>query len=482
MPCQLPADCLNKIFEFLEKDKDSLHSCLLVNRLWCEISVRILWRNIWIVTDNSFDNIHRLKIESSILNTLIACLPNESKTYLYEKEILNSTQITKISLFDYASFCKVLSIHGISRMIADIFKYQKPLLTEEILKMFIKSISSLKELSYYFNDSNTLTLSFLNYPETKDCLTKLTKLSCNSNVKSTFFYKLSQICNNIQSLTIEFNGTISNDLKDLISSQNNLKCLSLRLKNDMTRDITTSLIKHSNTLIKLSINWRKYINYWNRKEQISFISKFTNLQELILYRYCFDELNNLLQHIIFPQLEILKFLFGCPREDILIKFLENNGKNLKEFYVNSYNNSILLAIAEFCPDLKSLYFLFKFDKIEALKAVLNNCQQLESIETQHYYGLLSEKILLWILTKYSQKNFYRLKLHYYSSSQLAPKDLEEFFINWKNRSQQKLFHFTFIFKYLGYYKVSSLISDESTKMIEKYKMLGNFEIVTLNKK
>ena len=62
MSCQLPADCLNDIFEFLRKDKVTLHSCLLVNRLWCEVSVRILWRNIW-----NFD-------DPSIYNTLISCL------------------------------------------------------------------------------------------------------------------------------------------------------------------------------------------------------------------------------------------------------------------------------------------------------------------------------------------------------------------------------------------------------------------------
>ncbi|GBC10638.1 hypothetical protein RclHR1_00980015 [Rhizophagus clarus] len=481
---QLPADCLNKIFEFLEKDKVALHSSLLVNRLWCEVSVTILWRNIWIVIDNSFDDQHRLKVESSILKTLIACLPNESKTHLNENGILNSTQISKTTLFNYASFCKVLSINNIDQMIVNTFKDQKKhLLTEEIIKMFMKRISSLKELSIYANNSNNLNLSILNYPETKDCLTKLSKLSCNSNIKSDFFDKLSQICNNIQTLTIEFNDIISNDLKNLISSQNNLKSLSLRLNYDMTRDVITSLTKHSETLIKLKINWRNL--YWNRKEQTLFITKFTNLQELVLsfhHKECFDGLNYTLQHIVFPQLKNLKFLHRCPEDDVLIKFLENNGKNLKEFYINSSNTLILLAIAEFCSDLKSLYILFKFDKIEAIKAVLNNCQQLECIETQYYYGLLKEKILLEILAKYSQKNFYRLKLHYYSSSQLNPKDLEEFFIYWKNRVQQKLFHFTIIFKYLEYYKVSNLKSNESIKMIEKYKILGNFEIITLNKK
>ncbi|GBC21423.2 hypothetical protein GLOIN_2v1784405 [Rhizophagus irregularis DAOM 181602=DAOM 197198] len=366
MPCQLPADCLNEIFEYLEKDKVTLHSCLLVNRLWCEVSVRILWRNIWIV--NPVDYGHRLKVGLSILSTLIACLPNKSKIHLYEKGILNSNDISKTTpLFDYASFCKVLSIHGIGRIIVDVFKNHK-YLAKEIIKMFMTKFS-LKKLSYYTN-SNTVNLSFIRYPGAKDCLRNLSKFSCNSNVKPAFFYKLSQICHNIQSLTIEFKSVVSNGLKDLISSQNSLKYLSLSQTYGVAdwTDIIPSLSKHS---------------------------------------------------------------------------------------------------TKFCPNLKSLYTLFKFDKIETLKIILNDCQQLESIETQYIYDFLSEKELLETLAKYSPKNFYRLKLINYSDSKLVPKDLEEFFSNWKNRVPLK--SFSFIIRRWN----NSLESKEGNmKVIEKYKKLG----------
>ncbi|EXX74846.1 hypothetical protein RhiirA1_530093, partial [Rhizophagus irregularis] len=463
MPCQLPADCLNEIFEYLEKDKVTLHSCLLVNRLWCEVSVRILWRNIWIV--NPVDYGHRLKVGLSILSTLIACLPNKSKIHLYEKGILNSNDISKTTpLFDYASFCKVLSIHGIGRIIVDVFKNHK-YLAKEIIKMFMTKFS-LKKLSYYTN-SNTVNLSFIRYPGAKDCLRNLSKFSCNSNVKPAFFYKLSQICHNIQSLTIEFKSVVSNGLKDLISSQNSLKYLSLSQTYGVAdwTDIIPSLSKHSSTLIKLKIYGSEY--YRNRP--LSFVTRFTNLQELVLsfrYKYYFDELNNNLQSVTFPHLKILKFPYAYPDDDILIKFLENNGKNLIEIYINS-SDSLNLSIAKFCPNLKSLYTLFKFDKIETLKIILNDCQQLESIETQYIYDFLSEKELLETLAKYSPKNFYRLKLINYSDSKLVPKDLEEFFSNWKNRVPLK--SFSFIIRRWN----NSLESKEGNmKVIEKYKKLG----------
>src|SRR5437762_762 len=94
---QLLADCLNEIFEYLDDDEITLYSCLLVNRLWCKISVRILWRSI------------------RNYNTLIACLPNESKEILYKNKIIFSTLTSKPPIFNYASFCKILSVRVVNR-------------------------------------------------------------------------------------------------------------------------------------------------------------------------------------------------------------------------------------------------------------------------------------------------------------------------------------------------------------------------------
>src|ERR1051325_7450472 len=80
-PIQLPTDCLLKIFEYLEDDKLSLRSCLLVCRLWCVPAASILWRNIW-------DFRPRSRITLSIFSTLFACLPEESKNLLRENNII----------------------------------------------------------------------------------------------------------------------------------------------------------------------------------------------------------------------------------------------------------------------------------------------------------------------------------------------------------------------------------------------------------
>ena len=105
---QLTTDCLEEIFEYLENDTFTLYSCLLVNRIWCNISVRILWR---IIRD---------------YNVLITCVPDESKEILYKNEIIFSTSSTsKPPIFNYASFCKYISVYHVIYRIEKLLIEQK---------------------------------------------------------------------------------------------------------------------------------------------------------------------------------------------------------------------------------------------------------------------------------------------------------------------------------------------------------------------
>ena len=179
-----PPTALTKFFGYLE-DEVTLHSCLLVNRLWCEISVRIIvWKDVCDYSTWKF-------------RTLIACLPNESKEILYENGIIISTPISKSPTFNYASFCKILSINKVHYMIEKLLNNQQSIspqnlknnthiLVREIHKMLMNQISSLKRLD--FLQYKNITFTF--YPEAKDCLKNLSELHCNSSNSPEFFYHL----------------------------------------------------------------------------------------------------------------------------------------------------------------------------------------------------------------------------------------------------------------------------------------------------
>ena len=134
----------------------------------------------------------------------------------------------------------VLSINEIGRIIDEGLKNdssnisppnlitKKSLVAEEILKMFMNQISSLKNLTY-FNFLHYINyISFTCFPGARNCLKDLTQLHCSSNigVESEFLYHLSQMCHKIQSLNITFEHDIQNGLTDLISVQKNLKNLN----------------------------------------------------------------------------------------------------------------------------------------------------------------------------------------------------------------------------------------------------------------
>ncbi|RIA99341.1 hypothetical protein C1645_811580 [Glomus cerebriforme] len=475
MSCQLPTDCLNEIFEYLEDDKNTLYSCLLTNRFWCEIAVRILWKDIWNFINHRSYQTH---VPLTIISTLVAGLPNESKEILYKNGIFISSPTSKPLLFNYASFCKVLSILGISRIIRHILEkqqfitsrnlnYCQYLILYEILKMFMNEVSSLKSLDYDLgNPIEIQDITFTFFPGAKNCLKDLSELICSSDIHYEFFYQLSQICHNIQSLTIEFGETISNGITDLISLQKNLKHVTLIYYSykEYGTEITTSLTKFSSSLTKLIIKEK------GSYTPLSFISTFTNLQELILsFEFGGFDFNRL-QYVTFSQLKVLKFLCTIPEVDMLIKFLEINGKNLKELYMRDSYSLLNSAIAKFCPNLKSLFTIFLDDELETLKMILNNCQYLESIKVWCGDYYLNEKDLLNIIANYSPKTFYELKIVFDGEeSKLVSNDLESFFISWKNRLSQLPLSLIII---KDHESISLEVNEDNMKVIKKYMKMG----------
>jgi hypothetical protein len=402
-----------------------------------------------------------------------------SQEILHENGVIISAPTSKPPMFNYPAFCTALSINDVDYKIEQLLQQsiltqnlinlddKKFIVKQEIFKLFMKQISSLKKLNYGIYIPyivNTPYIAFTTYPGANDCLKNLSELECRSKIYPEFFYQLSQICHNIESLTIELKEVISNGLADLISAQKNLKCLYIAQYEDCENfaDIIPSLTKLSNTLIKFS-----------------FIAKFTNLQDFQL-SFNYDHLDDFkkLLYITFSQLQILEFKFARPSCELLVKFLKNNGKNLKELDVgegesdSGSDNSLNSAIAKLCPNLRKLSIRIKNDELETLKIVFSNCQYLESIKFLCGGEFLSEKEVLGMIVKYSPKNFHELILHhlYDLRSELLPEELESFFVSWTNRIPQRLLSFVII----NYDNTDSSLDKnvENMEIIEKYINLG----------
>jgi len=134
-----------------------------------------------------------------------------------------------------------------------------------------------------------------------------------------------------------------------------------------------------------------------------FLVKFTNLQELVLsFEYCINFRDFIeIQYVTFSHLHILNFSYECLYDEYFIKFLENNGKNLKELYSN---DSMNLATVKFCPKLK-LCSMFRSNEMGTLKKIFNSCQELENVKVSCGNMYLDENELLKVVGKYSPKKF-----------------------------------------------------------------------------
>src|ERR1700761_586436 len=100
---KLNKDILFLIFEELEVDSKSLFSCLMVNRLWCETVIPILWRNPWCYDIDYYNKDYLFIIIASYLSDNI-------KEFLTEQGINLPSVSTKSLLFDYLSFCRSINV------------------------------------------------------------------------------------------------------------------------------------------------------------------------------------------------------------------------------------------------------------------------------------------------------------------------------------------------------------------------------------
>src|ERR1044071_6487358 len=95
-------DVLFLILKELKDNNKSLFSYLLVNKLWCETTVLILWSDPWIYVK------YNSKKCTLLLNIILLHLPETSKILLTNDNIdIMPTEQQKLS-FNYISFCKYI--------------------------------------------------------------------------------------------------------------------------------------------------------------------------------------------------------------------------------------------------------------------------------------------------------------------------------------------------------------------------------------
>src|SRR6266496_5713687 len=108
---KLNKDVLFLIFEELQDDSKSLFSSLMVNKLWCETVIPILWRNPWCY-DINYSN------KSYLFITIAFYLSDDTKESLIRQGIQLPSISHQSFLFDYLSFCRSINVNIINSIIS----------------------------------------------------------------------------------------------------------------------------------------------------------------------------------------------------------------------------------------------------------------------------------------------------------------------------------------------------------------------------
>ncbi|RIA94403.1 hypothetical protein C1645_873449 [Glomus cerebriforme] len=367
-------ELIDEIIQFLRNDYKTLHSCILVNRLWCRIAIPLLWEDPFSIPSRNY---HFIEIYLHNLN-------DDDKKKLNECGF-NSNLFPTNTLFDYPSFIKCLRISYIVDLFIKKWFHSVRILTKEheqpfsytliskliynlLFKIFIESGATLHNFDFsinldednnYFNNELELVLQYPNF------ICNIRNLKLNVTKNYHFFKFLCSNCKSIISLQIQFRSFshINEEyLSQMINFQQNLKKFILCYK--------TFPLHHSLLLLKDS-------NCSNTLRTIIFY--LVDFKNIVILKEVFEQLNVLesihiiychsLNHYFAQQIiSITKpfklkslFLSGLLHADSLEVLLQKSGDYLENFgfgiglrLSNASKQQLLESVVNYCRNIKFL--------------------------------------------------------------------------------------------------------------------------------
>ncbi|CAG8736234.1 9318_t:CDS:1, partial [Acaulospora morrowiae] len=243
-------------------------------------------------------------------------------------------------------------------------------------------------------------------PNAELCFSNISELHCSSRMPCSIFYRMAQICRNLEKLVIDELRCDNDGLATLISVQQNLKAVGV-----FTHANSNVYLKVANA-ISSKANTLKYFSYGGgNAASIPFanIAALVNLESLSVKLY--DDVNDIFLYTTFPNLKILEIQGLMRSMDVLTKFVERCTRIHSIIKMdggisrNGFQSGILekicfdlayirkpfcnvpeynATIARCCPNLR--FFSTWFHKLNAkeFKEVIRSCKKLEHLTVSSY--------------------------------------------------------------------------------------------------
>ncbi len=261
---RLNKDVLFLVIEELQNDRKSLHSCLLVDRTWCEITIPLLWKNPW--------KIRPINSAKSILlfNVILSHLSEESRENLKQFDLFAVAH--QQPLFNYIRFCRYLDLYNLGQMMMmrllervtteeNDFKESKiSIIRNEIMRLFINRNTKFTHL--YLNSYPYFQIHHI--PGAEHCFSELIFLQCDIYDKNkSDLERLARISKSIE--TLEFikitrmtsESQYNSGIIKLIEAQKNLNDVQINFESySIHKTFEELLVKNVDTIQYLKLRQR----------------------------------------------------------------------------------------------------------------------------------------------------------------------------------------------------------------------------------
>jgi hypothetical protein len=504
----LHSDCLLRIFEYLEEDYDTLYSCSLVDRYWCQTVIPILWSNTLRMKD--------MKEKSEtiqgylIINTYLSTLPTETKQLFINKGINLSSIMNYHPTFNYSTYLRVIDMRCLFLFVKSWILFttkqqqqqqqqqnnqnhqnlsspynskQVQFILQELLNHFFKISPCIYIIRINISDSAELIKNSLEkIPQSRKCLANLRELVSywdEHQAMDNIFYELSKVSLFIEKLDLTlFHITV--ELSSLIRVQRNLSQLTICNKISPSAHfdpwiegaVGFALMEMSNSITHLDLEKEKF--------PLDSLSNFNNLIELSLKYTGNDNFQQKdwlpLSKISLKKLEKFYFESKSPIYlEIFVDFIKNSGNNLRHITIHGCqicdpekSNSLLISIAENCHLLKFFDGPIRSENIQELGKLLDSCSNLSELylhpSTSRCFSpvpRMNFDLLFNEITIKSKNDLEKLAIVH--GWKITSNSLENFFEYRKKKS----------FKPIGFYWESSCtVFKGISNICQKYENLG----------
>ncbi|RGB43249.1 hypothetical protein C1646_749991 [Rhizophagus diaphanus] len=415
----ISSDIIEEILFFIQIDDiKTLHSCLLLNRQWCQLVIPILWKHPFYYAQKG-----NSKLISTILSFSNLNYDNDDDNDDGDDGRNNNSIRRNRMTFDYISMIRHLHYDF---MIISIEKWYKDNINffKNNIKIF-KNNNNYSFDSFKNNNNNSFDNSFKN--SNKNSFKHNNNSFKNNNDNNSYNYSNDSFKNNNNSYynnnnysddsfknhnhNNSFSFKNNNENFKIVNNNNSLNNISLIMKFLLRLFIKKSVKLNSLFILSNHVCWNNNYNLNRYMELIDpeFNDFFENLKFLYLEVYSHYPSIKFLQKfsLMVNNLEILHLrtpLLGLMRfpnnmEDIMTKnlcTLIRSQKKLKEFkLINSIKYSSLFISSLSSNDyLKNLILLnTKIDEIDPLWKILKNSFNLEIFKIINCVGLNNDLIL-----------------------------------------------------------------------------------------